>query len=242
MKAGGTYTYYVARQTASGTPAYGRGSSDFVVSLNGAPITYTGFAEIGTPAGSAWDIYTFTIQDPAAVGFREYLIEVANNQNNTDIIMGGYISGAMQANDEDSLAGLLLLMQGVPAVQSANSSQLGDWVDGDAYTTPILQMPAGKLSQVGISSLAGLTVEAGAMLAPNTTSVPIPTVTVIDPINFYFTFGWSTTSNPFTALGALTQQTWSIDVHVIQTGPPKLIVTTNRYTLNQVWKRDTRTS
>ncbi len=237
---GDTITLSVGRQTADELPATLRDSSDFVVTLNGALLTIGNFVEIGVATGSRWSEYQFDVDLDDAAEIQKIRIETADNGYADDSIDANY-GGTIEAYDMDSLASLMLQQQGVPSVRSAADSNLGDIVDIDSFLSDVLTMPAGKLSPFSITdvSAAGITVEASIMATPGATSYPI-TCTVISGTGLTFTIGWNTQQHP--ALGTATSATWYIDVQVIKTGPPKQIITTNRYSFNQVWQRETRTT
>lgn len=238
MKISDTLTYRFARQNLLGTiGSTGKVAADFAVTLNGVSQAITALTEIGTTG--AWTEYSFTITAPATAGQFSVFIQPASG---TDVIFPMYFYDDLQAYDETALANLLLTSQGVPGTQSAADSALGDIVDGDSYQSATLTMPSGKLSPFSITNIAaaGITVEAAIMGTPGGSSFPITAAVVSGP-GLTFTFSW--TAQQHTALAA-GQQTaaWYIDVQVIKTGPPKIIVTTNRYSFNQVWQRDTRTT
>ncbi len=235
---GDTITLYAPRQTPGGTPAYSRVLSDFVVSRNGILQTPGSFTEIGAPSGSQFSWYSFTVVLPTAIGQQSFSIEPAANAYATDLIPQWY-GGELETYDIDALASLTLQQQGIPGVRSAADSSLGDIVDGDSYKSDTLTMPSGKLSPFGITDISavGITVEAAIMAAPGGTSYPI-TATVVSGTGPTFTISWDTQAFP--ALTTATSATWYIDVQCVKTGPPKQIITTNRYSFNQVWQRETR--
>jgi hypothetical protein len=235
-----TVTLYVGRQTADERPAYTRAAGDFVVSLNGVLKTIGNFTEIGNPTGSKWCDYSFTVGLDSAIGLKAIRVEPTDNTLSTDVIAVWY-GGEIENYDNDMLASLLLTQQGIPAVTSAADNSLGDIVDGDSYKSATLTMPAAKLTPFSISdiSAAGITVEAAIMGAPGGTSYPI-TAAVVSGTGLSFTISWDTQLHP--GLTTTSSATWYIDVQVIKTGPPKQIITTNRYSFNQVWQRDTRTT
>lgn len=241
MQAGDTVTLYVKRRTAMDQPAYSRSSTDFVVSCNGALVTISNFTEIGVPAGSLDCWYSFDVTDDDEAGQRLYAIEPAQNAYATDVLDPTDYGGEVENYDNDALAALMLQQQGVPGVRSAEDSDLGQIVDGDSFKSDTLTMPAGKLSPFSITdiSAAGIAVEAAIMDAVGGTSIPI-TATVVSGTDLTFTIGWDTQQHA--ALTTQNEKTWYIDVQVIKTGPPKQIITTNRYKFTQVWQRETRTS
>ncbi len=237
-----TVTMYVPRQTAAGAPAYSRLSSDFVVSRNGVLVTISSLTEIGVPVGSLFCWYSFTVTELATTGLRLYTIEPAQNAYSTDYI-GAWYGGEIEAYDLDSLAGLMLQQQGIPGVRSAADSNLGDIVDKDTYISDTLTMPLGKLSPHGITdiSAAGITLQAAVMASAGGTSYPI-TATVVSGPGLTFNIRWSGgTSQPFPALVTTTpSMPQFIDVQILKTGAPNVIITTNRYTFTQVWERESR--
>lgn len=238
---GDTVTLSVGRQTPDEQPAYSRSSSDFVVTLNGVLQTISNFEEVGAATGSRYCEYQFDVDLNNESEIAKIRIETADNGYADDAIDVWY-GGEVENYDVDSLASLLLTQQGVPTVTSAADSDLGDIVDGDSYKSATLTMPSGKLSPFSITdiSAAGITVEAAIMGTPGGTSYPI-TATVVSGTGLTFTIGWDTQPHPALSAG-VNSATWYIDVQVIKTGPPKQIITTNRYSFNQVWQRDTRTT
>lgn len=238
---GDTLTLYAPRQTAAGTPAYTRAVGDFVVACNGTLATLSSFTEVGVPSGSQFDWYSFTVTAPSTVGIKTYTIEPAQNGYSTDLI-GAWYSGELEVYDNDALASLMLQQQGIPGVRSAADSSLGDIVDRDTYISDTLTMPSGKLSPFGITdiSAAGITLEASVMATPGGTSYPI-TATVVSGTSFTFNLRWSGgASQPFPVLGSVSSLTNYIDVQILKTGSPNIIITTNRYSFNQVWERESR--
>ena len=238
---GETVTLYVGRQTPDELPAYTRSASDFVVTLNGVLQTIDNFTEIGVANGSRWCDYSFDVDLSDTVGINNIRIETADNGYADDVI-GSWYAGDIESYDNDALAALLLTQQGIPAITSAADSLLGDIVDGDSYKSSTLTMPAAKLSPFNITdiSAAGITVEAAIMGTPGGTSYPI-TAAVVVGTDLSFTIGWDSQQHPALTTG-VNSVTWYIDVQVIKTGPPKQIITTNRYSFVQVWQRDTRTT
>ncbi len=240
MKTGDTITIRFKRQsilsTGSVAGASGKVVGDHVTTVNGSTVTLGSFTEIGT-VGS-WTEYSGTTTAPSTAGLFSVTVQTAAG---TDIISPSAFLFDVMAYDDAALANLLLTTQGIPSVLSAADSSLGDIVDGDSYLSSTLTMPAGKLSPFSITNIAavGITVEAAIMLAPNGTSYPITAAVVSGP-GLTFTVGWDTQQHP--AMTTQSMLVWSMDVQVIKTGPPKQIITTNRYTFNQVWQRDTRTT
>lgn len=241
MIAGDTYygDFYV--QTAYGQPAPGLTSSSFGfdATINGATRSVTPtYAEVGQSADGKWTRYSFSAATSATVGLNGFRVSLLSG---TNIIAHDLHVVEAEFYDLDSMASLLLTSQGVPAVQSAADNSLGDIVDGDSYKSATLTMPSGKLSPFSITdiSAAGITVEAAIMASVGTTSYPITTA-VVSGTDLTFTISWDTQQHP--ALSGADSKAWFIDVQVIKTGPPKLIVTPNRYSFQQVWQRDTRTT
>lgn len=235
---GSTITLTVGRQTPDELPAYSRVESDFVVTLNGVLQALGNFTEVGVASGSRWCDYSFDVDLSDSAGVDAFRIETADNGYATDSIDRWYVSDT-QGYDLDTLASLMLQAQGLPGVRSAADSDLGDIVDGDSYLSDTLTMPAGKLSPFGITDVSapGITVEAAIMAAPGGTSYPITAAVVSGP-GLTFTIGWNTQQHPPLTTQASVQ--YYIDVQVIKAGPPKQIITTNRYTFDDVWQRETR--
>lgn len=237
MITGGTHTIRVQRQNAAGTVASsGLLSTAFLCYLDGVSQTLSSFSEVGTVG--TWTEYKWTIPVSSTAG--QHLVRTYA-ASGSDVILNDAIYYDVETYDSTTLASLLLTNQGVPSVTSAIDNSLGDIVDGDSYLSSTLTMPAGKLSPFSISDISavGITVEAAIMGTPGGTSYPI-TATVVSGPSLTFTIGWNTQQHP--ALTTSPSAVWYIDVQVIKTGPPKIIVTTNRYTFAQVWQRDTRTT
>lgn len=146
--------------------------------------------------------------------------------------------------DDDAIAGLLLTAQGVPAVNSADDGDLGDVVSADAYNSGTLYIPSGKLSKFGLafSDLSGFSISAGAKSAPADTMVALTCAFGATYLtDGAFTFSWNT-MDPAMQLDAATYaKTWFIDVQIKQTASPNKLITTNRYSINVKWQRDTVT-
>ncbi len=241
MIAGDTITIRTRRQAADGQPAQGRAVTDFVVTVDGELVTPGGFTDNGTAVGSVWNTYSFTVVSSSTVGISQITIEPAQNSYVSDLLDPTTYTIDGESYDNDALANLMLTTQGIPSILSAADSNLGDIVDGDSYKSATLTMPSGKLSPFSITdiSAAGITVEAAIRGSVAGTSYPI-TATVVSGPDLTFTIGWDTQQHP--ALTADQSASWFIDVQVIKTGPPKQIVTPNRYSFQQVWQRDPRTT
>lgn len=242
MIPGDPFSFVVLRQAIDGSAATGKTSANFTVQgfRDGAAaaLTVTSVTEGATygPSGNQWRAYAFLIAAlPSTAGFDQIHLFA----DNTDAVWPDAFGGEVESYDLASMAALFLTAQGVPAVQSAADSSLGDIVDEDSYLSPVLTMPAGKLSPFGITdiSAAGLTVQAAVKATPGGTGYPI-TVTIVSGPALEFRIGWD--DQPFPELGTSESAAWYIDVQVVKTGPPQQIITTNRYSFTQVWQRDTR--
>lgn len=243
MIPGDPLTFVVLRQAIDGSAATGKTSGNFSVQgfRDGAAaaLTVSSVTEGATygPSGNQWRAYAIAIAAlPSAAGYAQVHIFA----DNTDAIWPDAFGGEIESYDLSAMAALFLSAQGVPAVQSAADSDLGDIVDEDSYLSPVLTMPEGKLSPFGITdiSAAGITVQAAIMATPGGTSYPI-TVTVVDGPSREFRIGWDAQQHPALPSGQ-DSQTWYVDVQVVKTGPPQQIITTNRYRFVQVWQRDPR--
>lgn len=241
MISGDTITIRTRRQDANGQPAQGRTLSDFVVKVDGALVTPGSFSDKGVATGSTWNDYSFTVVTSSTVGICQVSVEPTVNIYVSDYIDPTTYTMDLESYDNDAVANLLLTTQGIPSVLSAADSNLGDIVYGDSYQSVTLTMPAGKLSPFSITDISavGITVEAGAMATAGGTSYPL-TCTVVSGTGLTFNFGWNT--NPFPTLGTDSSKPYFVDIQVIKTGPPKQVITTNRYSFNLVWERDTRTT
>ncbi len=239
MQPGNTIYLTIGRQTAAGLPSSGKALGDFTIAayVDGVAASVSpSIAEIGV--NGAFQEYKAGFTVPSTAGRLKLKFQAASGY---DIISPDIFEGEIESYDLDALASLFLTAQGTPGVLSAADSSLGDIVDGDSYLSGTLTMPAGKLSPFVIAdiSAAGITVEAAIMATPGGTSYPI-TVAVVSGVGLTFNIGWNTQQHP--AMTTANSATWFIDVQVIKTGPPKQIITTNRYSFNQVWQRDTRTT
>jgi hypothetical protein len=238
---GEVVNFMIGRQTPAGAGASGKVAADFIMapSLDGTVTTpVTTVTEIGLVGNipNQFSQYKVAVTLGATAGrFNERIMPASGY----DLISPDIFQGEIEAYDLDSLAALMLTQQGQPAVQSASPSNLGDIIDGDSYQSPTLTVPLGMLTAFGQSDLTGLTIEAALMSAPGGTSYPI-TATVVSVPGLTFNIGWNTQQHP--ALTTQNSVNWTCDLQFIKTGPPKIIVTTNRYTFNQVWQADTRTT
>jgi hypothetical protein len=152
-----------------------------------------------------------------------------------------------QTYDDDAIAGLLLINQGVPAISSAADGNLGDVVEHDSYKSPTLNLTLGKLARFGYAYsdlAAGFTFSAMAKHQPSDTAVAITfTAGASIATDGAFTIGWDTFPATILTLDNANNEnakTVYIDVQVKHTATGRLI-TTNRYALQVVWDRDTAT-
>lgn len=244
MVPGDRLSLNVYRQTIANAAATGKTSANFTIQgyADGVAttLTVTSITEGATigPVGDQWRAYLVIIAAiPATAAFDQ--IEIF--PDNSDIVSPNTIAGEIQAYDLDSLANLMQDSTGVPAVASAVDTELGQIVDGDSYVSGTLTMNTSKLSPFGITDLSavGITVEAAIAATPGGTQYPI-TITTISPTLMTYTLSWTAQQHP--ALTTDQQKVWYIDVQVIKTGPPKLIVTTGRFRFTEVWQRDSRTT
>jgi hypothetical protein len=233
-KAGDILTLYCGRQTAGGLPASSRQATDFVVTQNGVLAQISNFTELGSPVGSAWDFYSFQVQDPMGAGARLYQIEPNSYSWPGDIITPNQWGGWLAANDEDSLASLLLMQAGVPGVLSAADVSLGDIVDQDSYLSPTLTLPSGKLSPFGITTLTGCTLVGKIDDQAGNPDVSMPTINVVNAAAFQIQIGWTTWPVGIAGLGTTPSKTWYVDIRVTS---GSFVITAGRYSFRQVWKR-----
>lgn len=156
-----------------------------------------------------------------------------------------YVSPITWANegesyDDDAIAGLLLTAQGTPAVISADDSTLGDVVMGDAWSTGTLTIPVGKLTPFGytLADLAsGWTISAGAKNVPADASIALTAAFVVAGSGT-FKVSWVTYPASMNLTSTETSKPFYIDVQLKKTSTGQ-IITTNRYSINAVWQRDT---
>lgn len=243
MIPGETYNETILWGTVLGGPALGRTTAHLILNgyLSGAVSSLTpSLTYLANTADGRYAAYKLSYALPATAGqFKRYVASAYP----LDVILTADKDGEIEGYDLDSLAALLLTAQGVPAVQSAVDSDLGDIVDGDSYKSATLTMPAGKLSPFGITDItvtATRKVEAAIMGTSGGTSYPI-TATVVSGPALTFTISWQTQQHPALGTG-IDSAAWHIDVQVVDTASGTTIVTTNRYRFQQVWQRDTRTS
>ncbi|MEY2655591.1 MAG: hypothetical protein RLZZ524_2619, partial [Pseudomonadota bacterium] len=187
MIAGESITLRLIRQTAAGAASTGKVLGDFVVVINGATVTPSGFAE-GATVGT-WRAYSCTIVAPAAAGTFALHVEPASG---TDIV--AWSIDQVELNDLDTVANLVGV--GVGAVAAVGTGTLaaddaGDVVDGDAWNSGTQTVPLAKLSPFGLSDLTGCTVSAGAKKTTADTSVAL-TATVVSAAARTLSFGWTT--------------------------------------------------
>lgn len=244
MVPGDPLSFSVLRQTIAGAAATGKTSANFTIQgfADGVAtaLTVSSVTEGATygPSGNQWRAYKVIL---AAIPSTAAYDQIDIHADNSDIISPNSFGGEVQAYDLDSLAALMQDSTGVPAVASAVDLNLGQIVDGDSFVSGTLTMNMAKLSPFSITDLSavGITKEAAISSAPGATQYPI-TITVINPTTGTYRLSWDTQQHP--ALTTQQNATWYIDVQVIKTGPPKLIVTTGRFTFQQVWQRDSRTT
>jgi hypothetical protein len=153
--------------------------------------------------------------------------------------------GEGQSYDEDSLAGLFLTAQGVPATNSAVDSDLGDVVQGDSYNSGTLYIPLGKLTKFGYSyaNLAsGWTISAGVKSAPSDTAITVSGATFGGTVaaDGAFSLSWTTFPTGMQLASTEESKTWYLDVQLKRT-TSSTIITSNRYSLRVLWERDTTT-
>ena len=141
----------------------------------------------------------------------------------------------------DLLAALFNQTQGVIGSFSQADYSLGDYVDGDTFLSPAITIPAAKMSALGQTTLSGLTIEAAAKTQPTDTQTNLPTPSVVDSTNRIIKINIAANTLPTLAAG-ITASLWYIDVQLIKSGTPNIIATVLRYTINQLWQRDTRTT
>lgn len=142
------------------------------------------------------------------------------------------------ANDIDTVAGILSTSQGVPGVQSASDSDLGDVVMGDSWNSGTLTIPLGKISAFGYSDLTGMTLTAAFKQDPTTTAVAA-TATILDASARTITVSWITFPAAMNLAGTATdeRQVWYADAQLKHTVSGR-IITGYRFQLAVVWQRD----
>jgi len=159
-------------------------------------------------------------------------------------IPAGYIASASawadegQSYDADSIAGILNLNQGIPAVSSASDGDLGDVVDGDSWNSGVLTVPIGKLTRVGLSDLSTFdTITATLKQDPSNTPVEIDAD--FDDVSARTVHAsWDTFPSDMElgddarALSAI----WYLDITLTQNSP-LLVITPLRYKLTVRWNR-----
>lgn len=239
---GDTIYLVVGRQTPGGAGSTGKVAADFVFAptLDGVVTTpVTTATEVSTVGNvpNQWTQYKIAVTLSSTAGrFSERVMPAGG----FDVISPDVFQGEIEAYDVDALAALMLTSQGVPAVTSAADNDLGDIVDGDAYTSATLTVPLGKLTPLGQSDLTALTIRAAIMATPGGTQYNI-TATIVSAVGLTFNFNWpGGASQPHPALTTENSKPWFLDVQLIKSAT--LIATTNRYTFTQQWQRDTRTA
>lgn len=145
-----------------------------------------------------------------------------------------------ESYDADSIAGLLQTVQGVPLITSAADGDLGDVVDGDAWSGGTLTIPIGRLTPFGLTyaDLAAGTITAGLKSSPTDTMTAITCAFVSAPAGT-FKPSWATFPAAMKLTGSDQYKTWYMDVQFKSAGG--LLITTNRYVLRVAWERDTVT-
>lgn len=146
-----------------------------------------------------------------------------------------------EAYDADSIAGLLLTNQGVPAVISAADADLGDVVDQDDWTTETLYIPLGRLTRWGLTFAdlaSGWEITAAFKAAPGDTAVPVD-CEFVDTATGAFRIFWEDwpTGDAMELDDTATSKVVYCDVQLSRTSDD-LRLTTNRYQLQIVWERN----
>lgn len=155
-------------------------------------------------------------------------------------------SGEGLAYDAESLAGLINTSSGVPGILSADDSNFGDVVMGDAWNSGTLYIPLAKLSRLGYgySDLAsGWTFTAGFKDAPATTVVNTGVTAVAGATiatDGAISFGFTTFPTAMNLSSTAEQLVWYADVQLKKTSNG-IIITALRGTLTVKWQRDTVT-
>lgn len=157
-----------------------------------------------------------------------------------------------QAYDDDAIAGLLLTNQGVPAVISADDGDLGDIVNGDAWTSNTQTIPLGKISRFGytFADLAsGWTISAGFRTAPNVPATAVLsgvpagngiTAEFVVAADGTYRVLWATFPAAMALAATDTSVDWFMDVQLKKTSTGQ-IITVARWAVTIVWQRDTTT-
>jgi hypothetical protein len=141
----------------------------------------------------------------------------------------------------DTLAAMFNQSQGQPGANTLSDWSLGDYKDGNTWNSGNITIPLAKMTVLGQTTLAGLTIEAASKTTPADTPTNWPTPTVIDSTNRIVQL--TLASNTLTALGAGVRSLMLyVDLQLIKAGTPNKIVTVGAYTLQQLWRRDTRYS
>lgn len=228
------------RQTAAGAASTGKVLADFITDayLDGDAVAMVWVVTEGVTDG-AWRQYKFASTLPSTAGYLQVFFQPASG---TDFISPSSFGGEIESYDMDAMAALFLTAQGVPAVTSAADSNLGDVVDGDTYKSATLTFPSGKLSPHGITDISavGITLQASIKATPGGTAYPI-TATVVSGPGLTFNISWAGgSSQPFPALTTQANVAQYIDVQILKTGVPNVIVTGYRLSFNQVWAREDR--
>lgn len=240
MTPGEPIAVVIGRQTAAGVASTGKVLVDFSITsyLDGVAVTMTWVVTEGVTVG-AWRYYKFTSTIPSTAGYLQVSIQPATG---TDFVSPSGFGGEIESYDMDSMAALFLSSQGIPAVTSAADNTLGDIVDGDTYKSATLTFPSGKLSPHGITDISavGITLRASIKATPGGTAYPI-TATVVSGPGLTFNISWpGGATQPHPALTTEANKAQFIDVQIVKTGTPNVIVTGYRLSFNQVWERETR--
>ena len=153
-------------------------------------------------------------------------------------------SGEGQTYDEDSLAGLLLTSQGVPALTSATDGDLGDFVNGDSWNPGTLYIPLGRLTQFGyaFADLAsGWTITAGFKALPTDAAAITSGITCVfgatAATDGAFNVSWVTMNTAFQLASTEYEKQFYLDIQLRRTSSSTTI-TTNRYGLRNKWERN----
>lgn len=230
----------VWRQTAAGAASTGKVLADFIIDqqLDGDAVSMTWVVTEGVTDGT-WRAYKFASTLPSTAGYLQLFFQPATG---TDFLSPSKFGGEIESYDMDSMAALFLSSQGIPAVTSAADNTLGDIVDGDTYKSATLTFPSGKLSPHGITDISavGITLQASVKATPGGTAYPI-VATVVSGPGLTFNISWAGgATQPFPALTTEANKAQFIDVQVLKSGTPNVIVTGYRLSFNQVWQREDR--
>jgi hypothetical protein len=135
-----------------------------------------------------------------------------------------------------TIAGIIGTGEGVGAVEALPDAVLPSVVQGDSYRSGPITIPLSPLARFGLSTLSGLSISAGARLAPGDDPSVALTASIDDAANRIVSIGWDVFPSDLDLAAGAESQVVFVDIQFI-TGAD-LVLTPFRAQFTVLWDRD----